>query len=232
MNTNIIEKALKAMLATADITDAERNGCINALQEIACVEDVTKDATLFDSEAVLIPVTAWYDILNEMTYDILGKRMRQYGGVVSFDCYVGDVRNDLLGFDSVPARYLRDSYELCKDLWLDNEAQGANIYNGTFNCYKNRLMDKVIAADFSCAELGAMSGALEFAINNPDCSPAWCLGISDDDAGEDQTCILDVLKDCIAKLAVVNLDTMQEDQHVFTVESGDECTVYMQRKDK
>ncbi len=227
MNTTIIEKALKAYLPTVEGKDQEE--CVRALQEIACVKDVDSSAEIWDGEAVLLPAMAWDDILNQMTYDVLGKRMRTHDGDVPMSYYVYDVRKEFLGFDSIPACYLSFGYEILSDLWKDNEAEGSNNPDGTYN-NGNVLASKKVAADFSCAELHMICDVLEAALSHTGTLFSQLIERGTIDSDMDYTWIPEVVKVCVDKLLTIDEVCDTENNYVFTVEATDVGTKYAEPK--
>lgn len=131
MNTTTIKKALESYLLTTD--DAvEKEHCSTALQELACVLDRSENDDLWKDEAVLLTADAWDDILNYMTYDILGMRMKQFGRNMRPEYYYHAVREAHIGLTRVPTCYLEYGYEILSSLWRDNEENGLHDETGCF----------------------------------------------------------------------------------------------------
>ena len=104
-----------------------------ALEELACVTDHYESADSWDNDAVLLPTAAWVDILDAMTYDILGKRMKAHGSGMRPEYYYHDVRSEYLGMQQIASMYLAYGYEVLHELWMENEALGCHDDKG---CYK------------------------------------------------------------------------------------------------
>jgi hypothetical protein len=232
MNTNLMRNALTSYLSMSSITDKEREQSIRALEELSAVEERAFNADVWDNEAVVVPMEAWDDLLNQLTYDIMGRRMRRHNGNVRPDFYYADVRKALLGMEAVPNCYLKVGYEILRDLWMTNEAEHSNSYDGTFK--KNKIGDKYVAADFSCAELYLIGRCVEWVKGNME----ECLGVAFDIEHEpvtdsDKKWLAEVLTECLNKInTIYELDTdITEDQVIFTVEDRNDAeTLYGSNK--
>ena len=132
MNITIIKNALEKYLCTTEDND-EKLLCAKALEELACVTDRYESADSWDNDAVLLPTNAWVDILDAMTYDILGKRMKAHGSDMRPEYYYHDVRREYLGMQQIASMYLAYGYEVLHELWMENEALGCHDDKG---CYK------------------------------------------------------------------------------------------------
>ena len=133
MNITIIKNALEKYLCATEDND-EKLLCAQALEEIACVTDRYEHADRWHNDAVLLPTDAWINILDAMTYDILGKRMKAHGSGMRPEYYYHDVRSEYLGMQQIASMYLAYGYEVLSDHWRDNEANGCHDNNG---CYKD-----------------------------------------------------------------------------------------------
>ena len=131
MNMNLIKRALLNYVNTVENKD-ELNEVIEAISEINSVIDCDIDKEDWDYEAFIIPAFTWDNVLNNMTYDILGKRMRLHKGDVPMSYYIHDVREAYIGFDNIPNSYFELGYEVIKDLWQNNEQEDSNNPDGTF----------------------------------------------------------------------------------------------------
>ena len=132
MNINIIKNALEKYLLAAE-NDDEKRSCAKALEELACVMDRYESADSWDNDVVMLPTAAWVDILDAMTYDILGKRMKAHGSGMRPEYYYHDVRSEYLGMQQIASMYLAYGYEVLHELWMENEALGCHDDKG---CYK------------------------------------------------------------------------------------------------
>lgn len=130
MNRNIIERAVKSYLLSCEDA-AEKEQCMEALTELACVRERDDSADVWDNDSVLLAASTWCDILNVLTYDILGKRLRLHGENMHPDYYFADCRKQF-SLESVPNCYLTYGYETLCDLWHDNEENGSNAPDGSF----------------------------------------------------------------------------------------------------
>ena len=133
MNINIIKNALEKYLLAAE-NDDEKRSCAKALEEIACITDRYESADSWDNDVVMLPTAAWVDILDAMTYDILGKRMKAHGSGMRPEYYYHDVRSEYLGMQQIASMYLAYGYEVLHELWMENEALGCHDDKG---CYKD-----------------------------------------------------------------------------------------------
>ena len=125
MNINIIKNALEKYLLAAE-NDDEKRSCAKALEEIACITDRYDYADCWDNDVVMLPTDAWVNILDAMTYDILGKRMEAHGSDMHPEYYYHDVRSEYLGMQQIASRYLAYGYEVLSERWLENEAHGCH----------------------------------------------------------------------------------------------------------
>ena len=125
MNINLIKTAIEKYLCATE-NDNEKLACADALKEIACTMDRNEFYDVWDNEAVLIPIAAWIDILDDMTYDILGERMKMYGEATRPAHYYHDVRKKCGGLELVATQYLECGFELLSDRWMDNEDNGCH----------------------------------------------------------------------------------------------------------
>ena len=78
MNITILKNALEKYLCAAE-NDDEKLLCAKALEELTCVMDRYENADCWDNDAVLLPADSWVDILDAMTYDLLGERLHMHG---------------------------------------------------------------------------------------------------------------------------------------------------------
>ena len=141
MNINLIKTALEKYLCTTE-NDNEKLACVEALKEIACTmehkmnvdlnkaslekdqgttEDNNDAYDFWDNEAVLIPLAAWIDILDDMTYGIFTERMKQHGEYCRPADYYCDVRKKCCKLDQVATQYLECGFGILYDHWLDNK---------------------------------------------------------------------------------------------------------------
>ena len=131
MNITLIKTAIEKHLCATE-NDNEKLLCAKALEEIACSADRNEDYDFWDNEVVLIPIAAWIDILNDMTYDILGERMKLHGVSNRPAYYYYDVRKNCSGLEQVATQYLECGFEILSDRWKDNEANGCHDDKGHF----------------------------------------------------------------------------------------------------
>ena len=96
MNITILKNALEKYLCATE-SDDEKLLCAKALEELTCVMDRYENADCWDNDAVLLPADSWVDILDAMTYDILGERLRMHGDNMHPEYYYYDVRKQCAG---------------------------------------------------------------------------------------------------------------------------------------
>lgn len=132
MNINLIKTAVeKYLLTTEDVN--EKQLCVNTLDEIACVMERYDYADSWNNETVLLPADSWVELLDELTYDILGKLMKVHGSDMRPEYYCHDVRKECFGLENVAAVYLEDGYDILYDRWTDNEVRELHDTEG---CWK------------------------------------------------------------------------------------------------
>lgn len=132
MNRNLIEKAVRSYLLQCE-DHTEKEECISALLELACVAECDEAADAWHNECVMLPATAWDGLLNTLTYDILGKACKLHGENMQEEFYYHDCKQQVYGLECVPKVYLRYGYEILLPLWKENEAEGSNKEDGSYN---------------------------------------------------------------------------------------------------
>lgn len=137
MNLQTVEKAL-CLARVHELTTPEMRQQIDeALDEIAEITNLTKNiADIWQHEAFVIHVSDTSDLVNRNLYDMYGRMMRSNHGLVEFDTFLMCCRGgstDNYGFEYWPTEALKTGYEIVSDLWADNESQGCNNPDGTFN---------------------------------------------------------------------------------------------------
>lgn len=133
MKIELIKKALRNYAASAECPNNERNDVFEALDEIAETVERYDYMEMWKGDALLIPLPAVIDILNETTYDDYGKLARIHSGIAPFEYYAHKVRKEHCdGFGMLTDRQLRCGYDLLSDLWDDNDKNGSNNDDGTF----------------------------------------------------------------------------------------------------
>lgn len=131
MNITILKNALEKYLCAAE-NDDEKLLCAKALEELTCVMDRYENADCWDNDAVLLPADSWVDILDAMTYDILGERLRMHGDNMHPEYYYYDARKQCAGLEQVASLYLAYGYEVLSDRWVNNEENDCNDASGHF----------------------------------------------------------------------------------------------------
>ena len=133
MKIELIKKALRNYAASAECPNNERNDVFEALDEIAETVERYVDMKLWEGKALLIPLPALIDILNETTYDDYGKLARIHKGDAPFEYYAHAVREKHCdGFRMLTNDQLECGYALLHDLWIDNDDNGDHNADGTF----------------------------------------------------------------------------------------------------
>ena len=131
MNITILKNALEKYLCATENND-EKLLCAKALEELTCVMDRYENADCWDNDAVLLPADSWVDILDAMTYDILGERLRMHGDNMHPEYYYYDVRKQCAGLEQIASLYLAYGYEVLSDRWMNNEANDCHDASGHF----------------------------------------------------------------------------------------------------
>lgn len=133
MKIELIKKALRNYVISAECSNDERDDVFDALDEIAETVERYDGIELWKGDALIVPLPTIIDILNEMTYDDYGKLAKIHNGVAPFEYYAHVVRDEHCdGMAMLTDRQLRCGYDLLSDLWDDNDKDGSNNDDGTF----------------------------------------------------------------------------------------------------
>lgn len=129
MKLRLIKEALEHYVLSADCSEKDREEVFIAISECARLEERYNGRELWQDAVSLITTSDLLDVLNQTTYDILGKLNRANDGYAPFESYAREVRHTL-GYQFTDNQ-LRSGYEFLMDLWHDNEAYGVNNEDGT-----------------------------------------------------------------------------------------------------
>lgn len=131
MELRILKEALEHYVLSADCAAEDRRKVFDAIAE--CNEQAERydSRELFLDSVYLVTTDSLSDLLNLATYDEYGKLAKAHNGSVPFDCYTHAVRKWML--NDMTNRSLQLGYEIIRDLWRDNEADGCHNDDGTMD---------------------------------------------------------------------------------------------------
>lgn len=135
MKYSILEKALRAYVSEAEASELPE--VINALNELAVVKELATDVMDGSDDCILQDETVWREFSACVTYDCYGRLARQTNNTVTYESFRSAVAHTFSFVDQMPRNYFLSAYELNKDLWNENEQDGYNNPDGTYNMHKD-----------------------------------------------------------------------------------------------
>lgn len=170
MKLNLLMKALSHCIVYggSDFDLCEKEDLLRAIEECGSTKEHLEFDDAYDNNVTLLSDAACVDILNMLTYDILGKRMRTNGYGMRFEYYAYDVRSQLSGLARLTNRQLEIGYDYLSSLWCDNEHNGDNAADGTFRKNTIELTEDTRTAirnlvDMALEQYNVSHGELDYA---------------------------------------------------------------------
>jgi hypothetical protein len=93
--------------------------------------ETNKCRSLWHGSVYVVATPDILELLNEHTYDVFGKIIKEYSGMQALYKYV-DTVHSIPGFEYMSYDILSDAFDYLNDLWHDNEENGSNNPDGTF----------------------------------------------------------------------------------------------------
>lgn len=137
MTTTLLRKALHEYLGNNNITADERNQITATINELDEIDRLAEPDSVFEGECYVLHSETVSGLLNVATYDAYGKLYVKYNGYVGFSDYEQTIR-DRYECGYMPTAAIELGYDIIRDLYSDNEADGVHNPDGTFN-HNNRL---------------------------------------------------------------------------------------------
>lgn len=134
MKHSILEKALRAYVSMADAS--ELPAVLDAIEELAVTKERATAVLEASDNCLLIPETAWCEFCAGITYDQYGLLARQANGMVTYDNFRSVVEHTFNFVDQMANNLFLSVFELNRDLWDENEKDGYNNPDGTYNMSK------------------------------------------------------------------------------------------------
>lgn len=129
MKLELLTKALRQYIATCPSSEIE--DVSKALIECSQTANVYNDRELWKDECCIVPISTIIDVVNVSAYDIYGKLARQTDSNVPFSKFATEARYHTC-LEQLTDAQLEDGYYYLSDLWHDNEANGYNKPDGTY----------------------------------------------------------------------------------------------------
>lgn len=151
MKMDMLKEALNMMYARGDHEPEIKAEIKSALEELQTTMDLWGDrADNYELEARLVPEESMAELININLYNMYGRMMRENRNLVEFDLFVCGCRGGSVyadGFEYLSDKALRGGYEFIRDLWQDNESNGSNNPDGTFDAGKFNLSEMAARRD-------------------------------------------------------------------------------------
>lgn len=132
MNLNVLIDALTYYARSADCPEEDLDTVFDGLRECWQVKERYREADVWKHEVNFIASCTLMDLLNVATYDTYGYCKRNYKQNMSFGDYAYRCR-EFADFAALTDSQLLVAYDFISDLWRDNEADGFNRADGSFN---------------------------------------------------------------------------------------------------
>ena len=155
MKLNLLMKALSHCIVYdgSDFDLLEKEDLLKALEECSAIKerfDVDDD---YHNYVTLLSYSTCTDILNTMTYDIIGRLLRIHDSDMRFEYYAHAARKQAFGLEQFTNEQLQLGYYYLYDLWHDNERNGDNAADGSFKRNTYEFSDDEVAAIYNCADM-------------------------------------------------------------------------------
>lgn len=131
MNANVLINALIYYTNSAECQGTERDEVFKGLKECYQVIGRYRDGEECKYAVNFINSYMLMDLLNMTTYDVYGRCQRMYRTANFYD-YAYRCRHDADLYGLTDDQLLI-AYDFIRDLWSDNERDGCNNPDGTFN---------------------------------------------------------------------------------------------------
>lgn len=131
MKLELLTKALKHYVLSADCKESDREDVFDAIIECSAVAERFDGRDIWKDTAYIVAAGSMDMLLNMATYDIYGQLAKPRNGNVSFSLYEDTVRS--YGLKDMSTSALMLGYDVLSDLWRSNEESGDHNPDGTFN---------------------------------------------------------------------------------------------------
>ena len=170
MKLNLLMKAISYCIVYggSDFDLCEKEDLLKALEECSAIKerfDVDDD---YHNYVTLLSCSTCTDILNTMTYDIIGRLLRIHDSDMRFEYYAHEARKQAFGLEQFTNEQLQLGYYYLCDLWHDNERNGDNAADGSFKRNTYEFSDDEVVAIYNCVDMAleqytASNGELDYA---------------------------------------------------------------------
>ena len=131
MKLELLKTALEHYVLSADCSEDNRKNVFEAIAECNELIERYESRDIWKDTVYLVSSESLSDLLNLATYDEYGKLARIHNGNVPFPYYADKVRK--WQHTDLTNRSLELGYDIVSNLWHDNEEQGKNKPDGTFD---------------------------------------------------------------------------------------------------
>ena len=170
MKLNLLMKALSHCIVYggSDFDLLEKEDLLKALEECSAIKERFEFDDDYHNYVTLLSYSTCTDILNTMTYDIIGRLLRIHDSDMRFEYYAHEARKQAFGLEQFTNEQLQLGYYYLYDLWHDNERNGDNAADGTFRKNTIELTEDTRTAihnlvDMALEQYNVSHGELDYA---------------------------------------------------------------------
>ena len=155
MKLNLLMKALSHCIVYggSDFDLLEKEDLLKALEECSAIKERFDFDDDYHNYVTLLSYSTCTDILNTMTYDIIGRLLRIHDSDMRFEYYAHEARKQAFGLEQFTNEQLQLGYYYLCDLWHDNERNGDNAADGSFKRNTYEFSDDEVAAIYNCVDM-------------------------------------------------------------------------------
>lgn len=169
MKLRTIKQALELAITSPDVTPSDRQSLIDAYDEVQATfhrlnnpYDILQNDSPLDISCDIISSYDLSNLLNESTYDMFGRIVREtinkcpdsdYQKACAIATYYREMTSTGSGYESLTVQQIIDVGEFLWDLWHDNEACGVHDSTGAFRNVEQDIIKKLARAGKGLGEM-------------------------------------------------------------------------------